>query len=224
MRNLKAICVDDEFPALELITQYCDEIPEIDLLGSFNRGDDAILFLESNEVDLLILDIQMPEMSGVELLNKVSADKLCIFITADPGHAVTAYELDVIDYLIKPVLKERFTKAILKAIDYRKYLETSNAEEYIVFKSDYMINKLRVDHIEWIEGYGEYVKIISRFKQYMVLLRFADFLEKYKHLGFIRIHKSYIVLKQHIKSYNSQLVVLKNGKELPVGRTFKGNL
>jgi len=224
MRNLKAICVDDEFPALELIAQYCEHIPEIDLVGSFNRAEDAILFLEINEVDLLILDIQMPEMSGVELLNKVSPDKLCIFITADPGHAVTAYELDVIDYLIKPVLKERFTKAIMKAIDYRKYLENSNEEEYIVFKSDYMINKVRVDHIEWIEGYGEYVKIISRFKKYLVLLRFADFLEKYKHLGFIRIHKSYIVLKQNIQSYNSQLVVLKNGKELPVGRTFKGNL
>jgi len=224
MRNLKAICVDDEFPALELIAQYCEQIPEIDLVGSFNRAEDAILFLEINEVDLLILDIQMPEMSGVELLNKVSPDKLCIFITADPGHAVTAYELDVIDYLIKPVLKERFTKAIMKAIDYRKYLENSNEEEYIVFKSDYMINKVRVDHIEWIEGYGEYVKIISRFKKYLVLLRFADFLEKYKHLGFIRIHKSYIVLKQNIQSYNSQLVVLKNGKELPVGRTFKGNL
>jgi len=122
------------------------------------------------------------------------------------------------------VLKERFTKAILKAVDYRKYLETSNAEEYIVFKSDYMINKLRVDHIEWIEGYGEYVKIISRFKKYLVLLRFAEFLEKYKHLGFIRIHKSYIVLKKNIESYNSQMVVLKNGKELPVGRTFKGNI
>jgi len=224
MRNLKAICVDDEFPALELIAQYCEQIPEIDLVGSFNRAEDAILFLEINEVDLLILDIQMPEMSGVEMLNKVSPDKLCIFITADPGHAVTAYELDVIDYLIKPVLKERFTKAIMKAIDYRKYLENSNEEEYIVFKSDYMINKVRVDHIEWIEGYGEYVKIISRFKKYLVLLRFADFLEKYKHLGFIRIHKSYIVLKQNIQSYNSQLVVLKNGKELPVGRTFKGNL
>jgi two-component system response regulator LytT len=224
MRNLKAICVDDEFPALELIAQYCEQIPEIDLIGSFNHAADAIQFLDNNEVDLLILDIQMPEMSGVELLNKVSPDKLCIFITADPGHAVTAYELDVIDYLIKPVLQERFTKAILKAADYRKYLENSNEEEYIVFKSDYMINKLRVDHIEWIEGYGEYVKIISRFRKYLVLLRFADFLEKYKHLGFIRIHKSYIVLKKNIKSYNSQLVVLKNGKELPVGRTFKGNL
>jgi two-component system response regulator LytT len=224
MKTLKAIAVDDEFPALKLIANYCKNIPEIALLGSFNKAAEALSFLARHEVDLLILDIQMPDMNGVDLLSKVSGDKLCIFITADPGYAVTAYELNVIDYLIKPVLADRFTRAILKAVDYKNYLEANNAEEYIVFKADYMINKLRIDQIEWIEGFGEYVKIISRFKQYLVLQRFGEFLETYKHLGFIRIHKSYIVHQKSISSYNSQLVRLKNGKELPVGRAFKGNL
>jgi len=224
MKRLNAICVDDETPALELISNYCSTIPEINLMGCFNSPADAISFINNNDVDLLILDIQMPDLTGVDMVKLIPEGKLVIFITADPTHAAQAFEMDVIDYLVKPVFPERFQKAIHKAIDYNKYIESSTAQEYIVFKSDYMINKLKVDEIHWIEGCGEYFKIVTRFKQYMVLQRLADFLEMHAQLGFVRIHKSYIVLKDHIVSHSSQMVVLKNGKQLPIGRTYKENI
>jgi len=222
--SLKAICVDDESPALSLIKKYAVDIPELELLDCFNRAADAIEFLKHKEVDLLILDIQMPIISGIEMVKMIQDQKMVIFITADPSHAAQAFDLDVIDYLVKPVLPERFNKAVQKALDYSKYLDTNFEFEYIVFKSDYMINKLKIEEIQWVEGYGEYLKIITRFKQYMVLQRLTDFLEKYQQLGFVRIHKSYIILRNTIASYSSQLVILKSGKQLPIGRTFKDNI
>ncbi|WP_442590493.1 LytR/AlgR family response regulator transcription factor [Pedobacter sp. AW31-3R] len=221
MTSLSAIYVDDEMPALELIKNYCSSIPELRLLACFRQAAEALEFIKKNDVDLLILDIQMPEISGVDMVKMIPPGKLIIFITADPGHAAQAYELDVIDYLVKPVFPERFLKAVQKAVDYQKYLESSNLQDYIIFKSDYMVNKLPIDEIHWIEGCGEYLKIVTRFKQYMVLQRLNDFLEKHDQFGFIRIHKSYIVLKDHIESRNSQWAILKNGKQLPIGRTYK---
>lgn len=224
MSSLNAIYVDDELPALELIKNYCKEIPEINLLGCFTRAEQALEFIKTNPVDLLILDIEMPEMSGIELAKIVPADKLVMFITADPTHAAQAFELDVIDYLVKPVFPERLVKAIRKAQDFFNFQESNHTKDYIIFKADYMINKVRITDIQWIEGFGEYLKIMTRFKQYMVLQRLSDFIEKNIKLGFIRIHKSYIVQREHIQSYNSQFVVLKNGKQLPIGRTYKDNL
>jgi two-component system response regulator LytT len=224
MMNLNAIYVDDELPALELIKNYCKEIPEINLTACFTRAEQAIEFIKNNPVDLLILDIEMPEISGIELAKIVHPDKLVIFITADPTHAAQAYELDVIDYLVKPVFPERLTKAVRKALDFFSFQESSNAKDYIIVKADYMINKILITDIQWIEGFGEYLKIMTRFKQYMVLQRLSDFSEKNIKLGFIRIHKSYIVQRENIRSYNSQFVVLKDGKQLPIGRTYKDNL
>jgi two-component system response regulator LytT len=222
--SLKAICVDDESPALSLIKKYAVDIPELELMDCFNSAADAIEFLKHREVDLLILDIQMPIISGIEMVKMIPEGKMVIFITADPSHAAQAFDLDVIDYLVKPVLPERFNKAVQKALDYSKYLDANYELEYIVFKSDYMINKLKIEEVQWVEGYGEYLKIITRFKHYLVLQRLTDFLEKYQELGFIRIHKSYIILRNTIASYSSQLVILKSGKQLPIGRTFKDNI
>ena len=147
---------------------------------------------------------------------------LCIFITAEPEHAAKAYELDVIDYLIKPISYKRFEKAITKAKEYSVFKQSkSKNEDYIMFKSDYIINKVSLDDILWIEGFGEYIKIVSRFKTHILLQRLSKFEEDYQHLGFMRIHKSYLILKSHIDTFNSRTVILNNGKELPIGRTYK---
>jgi two-component system response regulator LytT len=125
---------------------------------------------------------------------------------------------------VKPVGPERFLKAVQKAIDYRKLTDPEVEKDFLTFRSDYMLNKVPLSEIQWIEGFGEYLKVITRYKQYMVLQRFSDFIEKNVKLGFVRIHKSYIVQKAHILSHNSQFVVLKDGKQLPVGRTYKDAL
>jgi len=223
MKQLTAIYVDDELPALELIKDYCLNIPEIDLIQCFTNPVQAMEFLKEHTVDLLILDIEMPELSGVEFAKKLKKNQLIIFITADPTHAVQAFELDVIDYLVKPVFPERLAKALKKAVDIYSFQESNKDSNYLVFKSDYMMNRLKKDEVLWVEGSGEYIKIVTRFKSYMVLRRLSDFIESYSSMGFVRIHRSYIVLKENIKSHNSQMVILNDGSQLPVGRSYKIN-
>jgi len=221
MKPIKAIYVDDESPALDLIRKYCETIDDIELLACFQDPTEAVIYERMDEVDLLILDIEMPGISGTEMVELVPKGKLCIFITADPTQAAKAYELDVIDYLVKPVFPERFIKAVQKAVDYLKFTGLEQENEFLVFKSDYMVNKIPTKDILWIEGFGEYLKIITRFKQYMVLQRLSDFIEKNEKLGFVRIHKSYIVHLKQVKSHNSQFAFLADDKQLPIGRKFK---
>ncbi|WP_374173256.1 LytR/AlgR family response regulator transcription factor [Flavobacterium tructae] len=225
MKQLQAVGVDDEYLALELIRNYCANTDGVNLLATFSNPQEAITFLQQNEVDLLILDINMPGINGIELLQNTPNKPLCIFITAEEQHAAKAFELDVVDYLIKPISFERFEKAFTKAKEYHHFIKSKDiAEDYIMFKSDYIVNKVKLDDIFWIEGFGEYLKIVSRYKNHMVLERMAKFEEMHRHLGFIRIHKSYLVLKSHVKSFNSRMVQLRDGRELPIGRTYKDNL
>jgi len=221
MKPIKAIYVDDEAPALDLIEKYCQQIPEVELLATFSDPFEAINYPQLDQVELFILDIEMPGLTGTEVVERIPKGKLCIFITANPTHAAKAYELDVIDYLVKPVFPERFIKAIQKAIDYQKVAENGAEVTYLTFKSDYMVNKVPLNDIQWVEGFREYLKIVTRFKSYLVLQRLSDFIEKNSALGFVRIHKSYIIRKEDIESVGSQHVVLKGGHRLPVGRTYK---
>lgn len=222
---LSVVCVDDEYPALELLESYIRQIPDIVLKRNFVRADDALVFLKESPCDLVILDIQMPLLNGMELLQQLRKEQLCIFVTADPNYAVKAYELNVIDYLVKPVTLDRFRKAIRKAMAYHALVKNEKeGQEFVIFKSDYMIHQLKPSEIRWVEGAGEYLKIITRFRQYMVLQRMSEFEEHYRDMGFVRIHKSYLVWKNNISSYHSQAVFMKDGKELPIGRAYKGNL
>ncbi|WP_406826596.1 LytR/AlgR family response regulator transcription factor [Pedobacter sp. KACC 23697] len=221
MKPIKAIYVDDEAPALELIKKYCTDMPEIELMDVFLNPTEALNYPHLAAVELLILDIEMPGLSGTDLLASVPKGKLCIFITADPTYAAKAFDLDVIDYLVKPVFPERFKKAVQKAIDYSKFTAPDAAQLYLTFKSDYKLNKVLLDDIQWIEGFREYIKIVTRFKQYLVLQRLSDFISKNEELGFVRIHKSYIVIKKDIASISTQGVQLKSGKQLPIGRTYR---
>lgn len=225
MKELQVVGVDDEYLALELIKNYCAKTDGINLLATYSNPQEAVDFLIQNETDLLILDINMPGINGIELLQNTPSKPLCIFITAEEQHAAKAFELDVVDYLIKPISFERFEKAITKAKEYHRFIKSKDiVEDYIMFKSDNIVNKVKLDDIFWIEGFGEYLKIVSRYKKHMVLERMAKFEEMHRHLGFIRIHKSYLVLKNHIASFNSRMIQLKDGKELPIGRTYKDNL
>ncbi|QNR85018.1 response regulator transcription factor [Pedobacter riviphilus] len=221
MKPIKAIYVDDEAPALELIKKYCLDMPEIELMDTFLDPTEALNYLLLESVELLILDIEMPGLSGTDFLALVPKGKLCIFITADPTYAARAFDMDVIDYLVKPVFPDRFKKAVQKAIDYLKFSASEVEQSYLTFKSDYKLNRVLLDDIQWIEGFREYIKIVTRFKQYLVLQRLSDFMNKNGELGFVRIHKSYIVRKKDIVSISAQSVQVKSGKQLPIGRTYK---
>lgn len=227
MANLTVVNVDDEYPALQLVKQYCAQLEEVELLGSFQDPEEALTFLRANKVDLVVFDINMPRINGVELLQQLPDPPLCIFLTLESKYAVKAFELDVVHYLIKPVDFDTFKKAVNKAKDFFQFKNPANnrpKEDYIMFKSNYVMNKVFLKDILWIQGFGEYIVLMTPLKKYMILERMSNFEEKFQHFGFIRIHKSYIVLSEHISSYDSNNVYLKNGEHLPLGRTYKKNV
>ena len=227
MSDLTVVNIDDEYPALQIIKQYCGQMEGIDLLRSFQNPQEALTYLEENKVDLIILDINMPGINGIELLQQLSYKPLCIFLTLETQYAVKAFELDVVHYLVKPVDFETFNKAINKAKDFLQFKNLSNnspQKDFIMFKSDYIMNKVFLKDIRWIQGFGEYIILITPLKKYMILERMTNFEEKFKDFGFIRIHKSYIVLSSSISSYDSNNVYLKDGHSLPLGRTYKSTL
>ncbi|UKB83333.1 LytTR family DNA-binding domain-containing protein [Chryseobacterium sp. MEBOG06] len=227
MANLTVVNVDDEYPALQLVKQYCAQLEEVELLGSFQDPEEALIFLKANKVDLVVFDINMPKINGVELLQQLPDPPLCIFLTLESKYAVKAFELDVVHYLIKPVDFDTFKKAVNKAKDFFQFKNSANdrhQEDYIMFKSNYVMNKVFLKDILWIQGFGEYIVLMTPLKKYMILERMSNFEEKFQHFGFIRIHKSYIVLSDHINSYDSGNVYLKNGEHLPLGRTYKKNV
>ncbi|AZA80729.1 DNA-binding response regulator [Chryseobacterium lactis] len=222
MANLTVVNVDDEYPALQLVRQYCSRIEGVELLESFQDPKKALEFLKENKVDLVIFDINMPGINGVELLQQLPEKPLCIFLTLESKYAVKAFELDVVHYLVKPVDFDTFKKAVYKAKDFLQFKNSApQQEDYIMFKSNYVMNKVFLKDILWIQGFGEYITLITPLKKYMILERMSNFEEKFQSFGFIRIHKSYIVLSSHIKSYDVGHVYLNGGEQLPLGRTYK---
>lgn len=224
MKKLRTILIDDEFPALKQLEQNAALIPQLDINGAFSSSVEAHLAIQNHQVDLILSDIQMPQLNGIDLIQKIPKHCLVIFFTANPGYALKAFDFNVIDYVVKPYSAQRFNKAINKVLDLLNMAENETVQQYIIFKSDFLTHKVLVENIKYIEGYGEYIKIITPQKVYLVLSRLNDFEEKHQDKGFIRIHKSYIIQQQKIVSYAHQTVRLIDGTELPVGRIFKNNI
>ncbi|HRG59728.1 MAG TPA: LytTR family DNA-binding domain-containing protein [Bacteroidia bacterium] len=224
MKKLKTILVDDEFPALKQLQQHAILMPQLEVIGTFSNSIEAHEFLLKQPVDLILSDIQMPQMNGIDLIQKIPKHCLVVFFTANPSFALKAFDFNVLDYVVKPYTAARFNKAINKVIDISNLTHSHTTQQYLEFKSDFLTHRVLIDHIKYIEGYGEYIKINTIQKVYLVFSRLNDFEEKNKEKGFIRIHKSYIVLRQKIVSYAHQTVKLSDGTELPVGRIFKNNL
>ncbi len=219
--KIKCICLDDELPALKLIESYCKKLEsDLELMGAFNDSVKALHFISQNEIDLAIMDIQMPQLNGVDFYKKLDKNILGIFISANPDFALVAYEIDIIDFILKPATFVRFEKAIRKVQDFAE-LKQKNGEDYFTIKHDYLSRQIKISEILYLEGAGEYVKIVTQGKQYMQYARLKDLESKFEQYGFIRIHKSFLVPKNSIVSAQFNRITLANGAELPVGRIYK---
>ena len=228
--NLRCIIVEDEYPASRLLNNFINRIPELTLVETFKNALKVPDFLSKNPVELMFLDIQMPFVSGTELLKNLSEKPVTIFTTANPQYALQAFDLDVLDYLVKPFSFDRFQHAVKKAIEYHTFKQiaaTNQADtppQYLSIKSDYRTVKIIFDEILYIEGLSEYVKIITPRKNYVTLIAMKELESQLAPSGFSRVHKSYIVNLSKIRSHNSRQVVLENAVELPIGRVYKGLL
>lgn len=222
--RLRCLLVDDEPPAIEVIKTFAAAVPALDVVGTCRHAVEAFHFLQSQEVDLMFLDIQMPQLTGLELIKTLKQPPKVIFTTAHRDHALEAFEINALDYLLKPISFERFLKAIQKAVDLDVKLAeppTEDAtEEFLFFKSDRKMMKVLLNQILFVESLKDYVKIITRDKQLITKLTITSLEAMLPPSKFIRVHRSFIVAQQAVDSFsNNSLFIGKH--EIPLGPLYR---
>ncbi|MBP1619186.1 MAG: two component transcriptional regulator, LytTR family [Bacteroidetes bacterium] len=225
--TLTCVIVDDEYLAIKVLEDYVARNENLQMIKAFRKPQEALAFLQSNPVDLLFLDIQMPDLDGFGLLSKLENPLMVVFTTARPDYAVKAYELKVLDYLLKPISIFRFEQAAQKAIEYAGYITLSNTHkddllDYLMINSDFHVHKVWLKDIIYIEGLGEYVRIhCLSGKKYITLLALKSLEAQFEGLALIRVHKSFIVNLDHIRSFSHSEILVTNGKQIPIGRSYR---
>lgn len=218
---IKVVIIDDEAPARKLIAGFLQEFPEFKVVATIDNAIEGLDFLKLHPVDLLFLDVQMPRITGLELLKLLPTKQYVILTTAYREHAVEGFELEVIDYLLKPISKERFTKSVERYL--QKYKEIKPIEETITLKVGKEVKQIPTNRIYLIEGLKDYIKVYTHEGQFVVYERMSAMEQLLSSAQFARIHKSYIVSKQFIskKTHNKISV---EGIEVPIGRAYRHNL
>lgn len=229
--NTRCIIVDDEPLAIKLIKSHVSKFDFIDVVAECKNAIQAMDVLRKENVDLMFLDINMPKITGLEFLKSIPHPPYVIITTAYREHAIEGFDLDVVDYLLKPISFERFIKAINKYCERQEKKNASDNKEqntqankkFIYVQDGKTIYKIYLKDILYLEGYGEYVKIHTSQKTYLSRDTMHEYETKLHNDQFIRIHKSFIVSIPQINAFTSTTVIIK-GVEIPVGRTFKDSL
>lgn len=224
---MNCIAVDDEPLALALLEDNIRQVPFLNRVGSCSNAMEAIQLLNKEQVDLIFLDIQMPGLTGLQLIQSLSVKPMVILITAYGQYALESYNLDVVDYLVKPVPFERFLKACNKALDFFRLKQAgSNLEQpdYFFVNAEYGLNKIVISDIVLIEGLKDYLKIyFADGKTQVIRMSMKSIEEKLPQNKFFRIHKSYIAALSHITSIRKNSVFL-GARELPLSDHYKDEL
>ena len=218
--TIRCVVVDDEFLAIKILEAYLDRITGVELVATFQDPLAARDYLLRNQVDLLFVDVQMQPLSGLDLVRNLPQPILLVFTTARQEFAVAAFELQALDYLVKPVSFERFEQSVQRARD-RLTAQQPPERRFIEFKMEYKLLRVFYDEIIYIEGLSEYVRIHTKTKKHITLAALRDLETTLPSDKFIRIHKSFIVAKAGITSYNGTTVQLADGLKLPIGRVYK---
>jgi DNA-binding LytR/AlgR family response regulator len=225
---MKCIIIDDEPLAREGMELNIHEVDDLELVGQFPSATAANNFLIKNEIDLMFLDIQMPGITGLEFLKSMAVKPLTIMTTAYPEFALQGFELDVVDYLVKPVRLQRFVQAVNKARELhnaRKNTQTTQETEYtlddyIYLKSDRKLVKVRLGDILYIEGMKDYVTVKTKDASILTAMNMKTINQQLDETFFVRVSKSYIINATCIDEVNQNIVVV-GGKEIPLGKTYK---
>lgn len=219
---MNAIAIDDEPLALTVIKSLCDKNDSINLQRTFTQPSEALRYLHKYPVDLIFCDIQMPAMTGINLVKALRQKTMVIFTTAFSEYAVVSYELNAIDYLLKPINLKRFTQAISKAQEYFDYInkQDQSADKNIFVRADFNLVKIPLADILYIEGLADYLKIhIKDRKAIVARMSMKDMIEKLNSIDFIRVHRSYILPFNKIEAVRGATIFI-GDKEFPIGRTY----
>lgn len=223
--NIKAIAIDDEPLALEIVKQYCTQLNEIDLVQIFDNTVEAKTYIDQHQPDLIFIDIDMPDINGIDLVNSISFKPMIVFTTAYKEFALDGFELEAIDYLLKPFSFERFEKAFQKAFSKYKTNQQTNVDDHIFVYAEYKMTKISLQEILFIESLDDYIKIhLSNEKPVMTLMSLKKIIEKIPASQFIRIHRSYIASIKYLSQLSGRKVKLTNGAELPVSEKYASEL
>lgn len=226
---MRAIAVDDEPLALSVIDIFCNKTENIELVAKFTNGDDAIKYMDNNkDINLIFLDINMPNMSGVEIAKIIAKRAMIVFTTAYQDYAVEGFELEAVDYLMKPFSYERFLKAIYRvedliALHNNQASEIDSEAQFIMIKSSSSLIKLNISTIILIEGLKDYVKIVTTEKRYVTKNTMKNIEQSLGGFGFVRVQKSYVVNMNSVKSFEGETLTMNNGTQVPVGLQYKAN-
>lgn len=226
---MKCIIIDDEPLALELLEDFIAKIPFLDLVASCSNAFDATNILQEQKIDLIFTDIEMPDFSGIDMIKSLDTKPMFIFTTAYSHYAVEGFNLNAIDYLVKPIPFHRFLKAATRAQNLLKLkieeeipvVNQENNQQFIFVKSEYENLKINLCDIKYIESLKDYIKIYTnKEKPILTLSSLKNFEQKLGNLNFIRVHKSFIVALKHIYSVQRNRIII-DDKWIPIGLNYR---
>ncbi len=225
---MNCIIVDDEPLARDKLQAQIKEISKVEILGKFSNAPSALAFLKENNVDLIFLDIEMPMVTGLEFASQLPKKALIIFTTAYSQYALDSYELDAIDYLLKPIAKERLEKAINKAETYKKLLSDDTeksiieggTDDFLIIKSERRFHRINFSDIRYIEGLKDYVVIYTTSQKLITAMNLKNIHQKMPQNIFLRVSKSYIVNTNYVESFDHHSIFI-GGYEISLGEVYK---
>lgn len=230
MKPYNCIIIDDDEIDRLTVVSYAKKFPLLNIVGVFENAENALPIIEKENIDILFLDIDMPSISGLDFRKKVMEVPVCIYITAHPEHAVESFELDTLDFIVKPIKLERFLQTVGKIEDYMelklkaKLFESSIGGDVIYIKEGHEETKIKLHDIMYLEALKDYTKIVTSNKRHCVLTSIGNLLKETHFQSFVRIHRSFAVQKQYIDKKQVNDVLLNNGVLIPIGRSYKENL
>ncbi len=232
---LKCLAVDDEPLALDILEDYISKIPFLELVKRTESAIEAMQMVQEGNIDLVFLDIQMPELTGIQFLKIAGSKASYILTTAYSQYALESYELDVADYLLKPIAFDRFYKAVEKVRNTRQKLESApqapvtsvgaekeeeTIQDFIFVKTEHKIQKIELKDILYIEGLKDYISIYTKAERIITLQNMKKMEETLPKTNFIRVHKSYIIAVDKIQNIERSRIAI-NGNIIPIGDTYR---
>jgi two-component system, LytTR family, response regulator len=218
--RIKSIVIEDEPLALRKLTSFIDKIEYLEVTKTFDNAIEAIGFLKSNPVDLIFLDIQMEEFTGIQFLEAIHQCPKVIITTAYDKYALKGYEFSVVDYLLKPYTFERFVKAVDKVVGTKQEGLRLGSSDSVFIKTEYRLEKVRLTDILYIEGMSEYLKVVTANKKILTKQNFRNMEEILPQGNFVRVHKSYMVAIDKIESIEKNRIKI-NDLYIPISDSYR---
>ncbi len=229
---IRCLIVDDEELARKLLLTYAERLPHMEVVGECKNPLEALVYLQRERIDLLLLDIQMPELTGIEFLKTLPYRPIVIFTTAYPDFALEGFSLDAVDYLLKPFSFERFVQGVNKASEllrirngvhessWPRSIPQEKEKDYIMVRSEHKIFRIRYDDILYIQGMREYVAFQTKDKKVLSLNSLKQLEQDLPASDFVRSHKSYIISLDKVESIEGNMLLI-DGQKIPIGTHFK---